>query len=65
MREDLLEPVEALPDEVPVKLDPVLLELGAHAQVAHVQQVVDAQVGDGLLRAVGDQLPQEVETSQI
>ena len=61
-REDLFQPRVAALDEVLVKPDALLLQLGVDRQVGLLKEVVDGQVGDVFAATVRDQVPEEVET---
>ncbi len=53
-REDLFQPRVAALDEVLVKPDALLLQLGVNRQVGLLKEVVDGQVGDVFAAAVRD-----------
>ena len=53
-REDLFQPRVAALDEVLVKPDALLLQLGVDRQVGLLKEVVDGQVGDVFAAAVRD-----------
>ncbi len=53
-REDLFQPRVAALDEVLVKPDALLLQLGVDRQVGLLKEVVDGQVGDVFAAAIRD-----------
>ncbi len=53
-REDLFQPRVAALDEVLVKPDALLLQLGVDRQVGLLEEVVDGQVGDVFAAAIRD-----------